>query len=55
MQESKVKVLGFDHLKDLYEINVDFQEYFDLCRNRVNKDSSPWKDLMLQDDFFIQE
>ena len=47
MQESQVQVLGFDYLKDLYEVDVDFQEDFKACKNYVNRDISPWKEFML--------
>ena len=49
MQESQVQVLGFDYLKDLYEVYTGFQESFEACKNPMNRDSNPWKEFMFQD------
>jgi len=49
MQKSQIQILGFDYLKDLYDIDTDFKEAFATCKNPVNRDSSPWKEFMLQD------
>ena len=38
MQESQVKILGFDYLKDLY---TNFQEAFEACKNLVDRDRIP--------------
>ena len=35
MQENQIQVLGFDHLKDLYEADIDFQEYYKACKNTL--------------------
>ena len=43
MQESQIHVLGFDYLKDLYDVDAYFKEAFAACKNLVNRDSSPWK------------
>jgi len=43
MQDNQVQFLGFDYLKDLYEVDVDFQKDFKTCKNSVNRDSNPWK------------
>ena len=49
MQESQIHILGFEYLKDLYDIDVDFKQAFAACNNLVNRDNSPWKEVMLQD------
>ena len=49
MQESQIHILGFYYLIYLYDIDADFREAFAACKNSVNRDSSPWKEFMLQD------
>lgn len=49
MQESQLQILGFDYLKDLYDTDADFKQAFVACKNPANRDSSPWKEFMLQD------
>ena len=36
-------------MKDLYDNDADFKEAFAACKNSVIRDSSPWKEFMLQD------
>lgn len=31
--ESTIQVLGFEHLKDLYETHADFKEAYEACQN----------------------
>ena len=47
MHESQIQILGFEFLKDLYDIDVDFKEAFAACKNLVNRDNNPWKEFML--------
>ena len=47
MQESQLHILGFDYLKDLYDIDAYFKEAFTVCKNPVNRENSPWKEFML--------
>ena len=35
MQENQIQVLGFEHLRDLYEIGIDFQGAYRACKNLV--------------------
>eukprot|EP00253_Pinus_taeda_P022754 PITA_22754 len=49
LQESTIKVLGFEHLKDLYQIDTDFKEAYEACQNPLVRDNSPWLDYNLQE------
>ena len=49
IQDSQIHILGFDYLKDLYDVDADFKEAFATCKNSFNRDNSPWKDFILQD------
>lgn len=35
LQKSSVQVLGFEHLKDLYQTDTDFKDAFEACQNLV--------------------
>lgn len=48
IQESKIRILGFDYLKYSYDIDDDFKEDFPVCKIAVNSDENPWKEFMLQ-------
>ena len=37
-QESVAQVLGFEHLKDLYEVDADFKEAYEACQNSLLRD-----------------
>eukprot|EP00253_Pinus_taeda_P009358 PITA_09358 len=49
LQESSIQVLGFEHLKDLYQTDMDFKEAFEACQNPVLRNASPWLDYNLQE------
>ena len=49
MQEKHIQVLGFEHLRDLYEADIDFQEACKACKNPVEVDREPWMEYTLQD------
>ncbi len=49
LQESTMQVLGFEHLKDLYQTDMDFKEAYETCQNQVFRDRGPWMDFMLQE------
>ena len=49
IQENQIQVLGFEHLRDLYEANIDFQEAYRTCKNTVEVDTDPWMEYTLQD------
>ena len=48
MQENQIQVLGFEHLRDLYEADIDFQEAYRACKNPVEVNREPWMDYTLQ-------
>ena len=49
VQENQIQVLGFEHLRVLYETNIDFQEAYKTCKNLVEVDREPWMEYALQD------
>ena len=49
LQEVQVNVLGLEHLKYMYEEDVDFEEAYEACQNQVFRDRSPWIDFMIQE------
>jgi len=38
LQESQIKVLGFEFMKELYNTNVDFREPYAACKNPTIQD-----------------
>jgi len=40
LQESMIQVLGFEHLKDLYEADADFKEAYEAFQNLLLRDNS---------------
>ena len=49
LQESTMQVVGFEHLKDLYETDADFKEAYEACQNPLLRNNSPWLDYNLQE------
>ena len=49
MQENQIQVFGFEHLRDLYETDIDFQQAQRACKNPVEVDREPWMEYNLQD------
>eukprot|EP00253_Pinus_taeda_P009372 PITA_09372 len=49
LQESTIQVLGFEHLKDLYQTDADFKEAYEACQNPLLRNNSPWLDYNLQE------
>jgi hypothetical protein len=47
LQEFKVKTLGFDDLKDMYNDDPDFKEAYEVAENPILRDSSKWIDYMI--------
>jgi hypothetical protein len=48
LQEFQVKILGFEHLKDMYRDDLDFKEAYEECANTVLRDRSQWTEYMIQ-------
>ena len=48
LQESTMQVLGFEHLRDLYQTDADFKEAYEACQNPLLRNNSPWMDYNLQ-------
>ena len=40
-------MVGFEHLKDLYQTDTDFKEVYEVCQNPLARDNSPWLDYNL--------
>eukprot|EP00253_Pinus_taeda_P005876 PITA_05876 len=49
LQESTIQVLGFEHLKDLYEADADFKEAYESCQNPLLRDNISWLDYNMQE------
>ena len=49
MEENQIEVLGYEHLRDLYETDIDFQEAYKACKNLVEVDRETWMEYALQD------
>eukprot|EP00253_Pinus_taeda_P001495 PITA_01495 len=42
LQETTIEVLGFEHLKDLYQRNENFKEAYEAYQNPLLRNNSPW-------------
>jgi hypothetical protein len=49
LQEFRVKILGFDSLKDMYRDDSDFKDAYEACENLVLRDRSQWIEYLIQD------
>jgi hypothetical protein len=49
LQEFRVKILGFENLRDMYAGDADFGEAYEAAENPVLRDRSPWIDYMIQE------
>ena len=47
VQENQVQVLGFEYLRDLYEVDSDFQSAYRDCKNLIEVDRELWTEYML--------
>jgi hypothetical protein len=54
LQEFRVKMLGFDDLKDMYANDQDFKEAYEEAENPVLRDRIPWTDYMIQEGLFLR-
>jgi hypothetical protein len=44
-----VKTLGFEHLKEMYSDDLDFQEAYEACTSPVLRDRSQWEEYVIQE------
>ena len=49
LQESTMQVLGFEHLRDLYQTDADFKEAYEAFQNPLLRNDIPWLDYNLQE------
>ena len=49
-----MKVFGFEHQKDLYEMDADFKEAYEACKNPLLRDNSPWLDYNMQEGLLLR-
>lgn len=49
LQESTIQVLGFEHLKYLYQSDKNFKEAYEASQNPLVRNNSPWLDYNLQE------
>eukprot|EP00253_Pinus_taeda_P019835 PITA_19835 len=49
LQEGTMQVLGFEHLKELYQTYADFKEAYEACQNPLLRNNSLWLDYNLQE------
>ena len=47
LQESTMQVLGFEHLRELYQTDADFKEAYEACQNPLLRNNSPWLEYNL--------
>ena len=47
-------MLGFEHLKDLYQIDANFKEAYEACQNPLLRNNSPWLDYNLQEELLFK-
>jgi 5-bromo-4-chloroindolyl phosphate hydrolysis protein len=54
LQELRVKMLGFDDLRDMYVDDQDFKEAYEAAENPVLRDRSQWIEYMIQEGFLFK-
>eukprot|EP00253_Pinus_taeda_P016899 PITA_16899 len=54
LQESTIQVLGFEHLKDLYQTDANFKEAYEACQNPLLRNNSLWLDYNLQEELLFK-
>ena len=54
MQENQIQVLGFEHLRYLYEVDIDFQESYRACRNPMEVERESWMEYTQQDGLLLK-
>lgn len=54
LQESTIQVLVFENLKDLYQTDADFKEYYEAYQNPLLRKNSPWLNYNLQEQMLFK-
>eukprot|EP00253_Pinus_taeda_P026745 PITA_26745 len=54
LQESVVQVLGFEHLRDLHQTDINFSEAYEACQNPLIMGNSPWLDYNIQEKLLLK-
>ena len=49
LQEFRVKMLGFDDLRNMYADDQDFKEAYEVAKNPILRDRSQWAEYMIQE------
>jgi hypothetical protein len=49
LQEFRVRTLGFDDLRDMYQADPDFKEVYEATENPILRDRSQWVEYMIQE------
>jgi hypothetical protein len=49
LQEFRVKTLGFDDLKEMYQADPDFKEAYEEAENPILRDRSQWEEYMIHE------
>jgi hypothetical protein len=49
LQEFRVKTLGFDDLKEMYQDDPDFKEAYEATENPILRDRSQWEEYMIHE------
>ena len=52
--EMKIKVLGFDDLKNLYENDLDFAVPWKSCQNHITNEKNKWVNYLIQEDMLFK-
>jgi hypothetical protein len=49
LQEFRVKTLGFDDLREMYQADPDFKEAYEAVENPILRDRSQWEECMIEE------
>jgi hypothetical protein len=49
-----VEMLRFEHLKEMYQEDLDFKETYEACENPLLRYINKWMDYLIQDGIFLK-